>query len=72
MQEWKSWDKEAEYKSWVANRKTFRADLESMGLNEEWLAKKPNKTALEQRVLRRMIEERYPKPPTPPVSVVSG
>ena len=55
------------YNKWMNDRKKFRANLDNMGLNEEWLARKPDKTALEHRVLRRMIEERNPKAPPPPV-----
>ncbi len=41
-----------------------------MGLSEEWLAGKPDRTPLEERVLRRMIDERTPKAVTPPVSIL--
>ena len=56
------------YEKWIRDRRNFRSNLESMGLNEQWLARKPDKTALEQRVLNRMIAERNPLIPTPPVS----
>ena len=56
-----------DYKSWVNDRKKFRNDLDNMGLSEQWLAKKIDRTVLEERVLRRMIEERTPKAPTPEV-----
>ena len=57
-----------EYRNWMDQRKKFRGQLDSMGLNEEWLRRKPNKTAQEQRVLMRMIEARTKKPLTPIVS----
>ena len=59
-----------EYKAWMKKRRNFRDKLEMMGLNEDWLARKPNKTPLEQRVLRRMMEEKYPRVPTPPVCII--
>ena len=46
-----------------------RSELENMGLSEKWLAHKPDRTALEQRVLNRMIEQRRPKRITPPVNL---
>jgi len=54
-------DKEFQYKKWIQERQKFRNNLENMGLTEDWLARKPHKTALERRVLRRMKEERMPK-----------
>ena len=45
-----------------------RSDLDNMGLSESWLAHKPDKTALEQRLLKQMIDKRTPKKVTPPVS----
>lgn len=54
-------DKEFKYKKWIEERQKFRGDLDNMGLNEEWLQRKPGKTALEKRVLHRMKEERMPK-----------
>ena len=61
-------EKLVQYKNWVSDRKNFRNNLDTMGLTEDYLAKKPNRTALESRVLRRMLEEKYPKVDTPPVS----
>ena len=49
-------EREDNYKSWFQGRQTFRNDLENMGLNSEWLSKKPNKTVLEKRVLRQLQE----------------
>ncbi len=60
-----------EYQNWVSDRRKFRKDLDSLGLSEEWLSRKLHKTALEQRVLTRMIAERTNRPPTPPVSIIS-
>ena len=45
-----------------------RSDLDNMGLSERWLAHKPDRTALEQRLLKQMIDKRTPKKVTPPVS----
>ena len=58
------------YEDWIKERKKFRNNLENMGLNEEWLKKKPNKTALEQRVLNKIIADRTPKQKDLPVSVL--
>lgn len=58
-----------DYKSWIKERKEFRKNLDSMGLSEEWLAKKPDRTALENKVLHRIIQERTPKHEPPPVSI---
>ncbi|XP_013411229.1 uncharacterized protein LOC106174281 [Lingula anatina] len=55
----------AKYKKWFKERKEFRITLESMGLNEEWLVNKPDKTPLEYRMLQRFIDARTPKPPSP-------
>ena len=38
------------------------------GVSEEWLQKKPHKTQLEKKVLKKMIHERTYKPPITPVS----
>lgn len=56
-----------EYKKWVKERKKLRKDVETMGLSEEWLANKPDKTPLELSMLQKFIEERTPKRPTPEV-----
>lgn len=42
------------YKSWFKDRQKFRNDLENMGLNSDWLSKKPHKTLLEKRVLMQL------------------
>lgn len=55
-----------DYKKWFAGRIKFRQDLESMGLQEDWLASKPDRTPLEQRVLTKMIKDRTPIAPSPP------
>lgn len=47
-------EREDKYKAWFKERKMFRNNLENMGLNMEWLIKKPNKTQLEKRVLNEM------------------
>ncbi|XP_064633040.1 EF-hand calcium-binding domain-containing protein 12-like [Lineus longissimus] len=58
-------DEITEYKTWLEKRKQLRTDIDSMGLNEEWLANKPNKTELEMRVLQKIIDDRTPKIPSP-------
>lgn len=50
-------EREDKYKNWFKERQTFRNDLENMGLNSDWLSKKPNKTTLEKRVLRQLKEK---------------
>lgn len=47
-------EREDKYKSWFKERRQFRNDLENMGLNTEWLSKKPNKTELETRVFKQL------------------
>ena len=61
-------EKVAKYKSWIGERKKLRNDLENIGLNEEFLARKPNKTELEKRVQSNFKAVRLwqPEPPTPP------
>lgn len=61
----KAVEEEESYKKWINERQKFRHDLDNMGLNQEWLRRKANKTELEKRVYRKMIEESKPKPPTP-------
>lgn len=64
-----------EYRKWLDERKRLRNNLDSLGLTEEWLANKPDKSPLEQRILRRLMEEKYPPvapqtlspEPTPPL-----
>ena len=56
------------YRQWLQQRQKLRKGLESLGLSDEWLARKPDKTELERRVLRRILEEKYPKIPDVPVS----
>ncbi|XP_074644628.1 EF-hand calcium-binding domain-containing protein 12-like [Tubulanus polymorphus] len=58
-------DKRAEFKNWLDGRKELRSKIDSLGLTEELLQKKKDRTPMEQRLLSRMIEERQPKVPTP-------
>ena len=60
-------DKVSNYKSWMDNRKTFRKNLDNMGLNDEYLTRKPNKTELERRVLKKLLVAKHMKPPPTPV-----
>ncbi|CAH1265016.1 EFCAB12 [Branchiostoma lanceolatum] len=46
--------REQECKEWVANRQTLRQDLNKLGLNQTWLARKPDRTGLESRVLGQL------------------
>lgn len=55
-------EREDNYKAWFKERQKFRSDLENMGLNSEWLSNKPNKTALEKRVLRQLKEKEGKEP----------
>ncbi|KAL4226312.1 EF-hand calcium binding domain 12 [Mactra antiquata] len=50
-------EREDNYKQWFKERQKFRNDLENMGLNSNWLSKKPNKTVLENRVLHQLKEK---------------
>ena len=59
-----------EHKSWVEERKKFRQQLDGLGLSEEYLRRKPNKTLMESRVLREMVAQRTAQPPPLPVSLV--
>ena len=61
-------EKVAKYKSWIGERKKLRNDLDHIGLNEEFLARKPDKTELEKRVQANFKAVRLwqPEPPTPP------
>ena len=66
-------EREDKYKAWFRERQKFRNDLENMGLNMNWLTKKPNKSVLENRVLcqlkdaegQKLEESVESKTPTP-------
>ena len=65
-------EREDRYKAWFKERQKFRNDLENMGLNMDWLSKKPNKTVLEKRVIRQLkeaegqkVEEEITETPAP-------
>ena len=55
------------YNDWLRERKIFRSDLDNMGLNDMWLSRKPDKTPIEQRVLQRLLRDKYPRLATPEV-----
>jgi hypothetical protein len=59
-------EKEREYKEWYSKRQQLRGNLDSMGLNEEYLKRKADRTELEKRVMTRMKAARTVKPETPP------
>ncbi|KAL3851719.1 hypothetical protein ACJMK2_015446 [Sinanodonta woodiana] len=54
-------EREDSYKQWMQARQKFRNDLDNMGLSEQWLEKKPNKTALEKRVLIKLRQAKREK-----------
>jgi len=41
------------FKDWLASRKKLRSDLDNLGLHSDWLKRKPMKTELEERVLKK-------------------
>lgn len=47
----------ASYQKWLGERKALRSGLESLGLNAEWLSRKPDKSPVELRVLQKILEE---------------
>lgn len=65
-------EKQEDHDAWMKERRHFRQELDTMGLDEAWLANKPNKSPLEMRLLKKMIAERNAPPPTPPVSFLSN
>lgn len=54
-------EREDKYKAWFKERQKFRNDLENMGLNIDWLTKKPDKSVLEKRVLRQLNDAKGQK-----------
>lgn len=48
-------EREQKYKKWLQERQKFRSNLENVGLNADWLRRKPDKTEIENRVLERML-----------------
>ncbi|GFO23218.1 EF-hand domain-containing protein c3orf25-like protein [Plakobranchus ocellatus] len=63
-------EKVAKYKSWIGERKKLRKDLDGLGLNEDFLARKPDKTELERRVQANYKAERLWQPELPPTPQV--
>lgn len=59
-------EKTANYKNWIQKRQELRGNLNSIGLNEGVLARKTDKTELEQRVEAKFKADRTKKPETPP------
>ena len=43
-----------------AERKKLRANMNSLGLNEQWLQNKPDKTDMEALLYQQILEENYP------------
>lgn len=58
-----------EHMIWVDERRKFRQQLDNLGLSEEYLRRKPDKTLMESRVLREMVAVRTAQPPPLPVSL---
>lgn len=56
------------HSKWMQERRAFRQNIDSIGINEQWLANKPDRTNLENRVLEKFIADRTVVPPSPPVS----
>ncbi|KAJ8047403.1 EF-hand calcium-binding domain-containing protein 12 [Holothuria leucospilota] len=50
-----------DYKKWLKYRMELRNGLEDMGNQEKWLQSKPDMTALEQKVLERIIKRKMEK-----------
>lgn len=50
-----------DYKKWLKYRMDLRNGLEEMGNQEKWLQSKPDLTALEQKVLERIIKRKMEK-----------
>ena len=63
--------KKQEQSDWVEQRKKFRQQLDGLGLSEEYLRRKPDKTLMELRVLREMVAVRTAQPPSLPVSLIN-
>ena len=59
-----------EYRSWIAERKALRSNLDSIALNEGYLRRKQDRTPMETNVLRMMVAARTPKPKPPIVSKI--
>lgn len=66
QQEKEQSEKEASYKKWLAERQALRGNLNSMGLTEDLLRRKADKTELETRVERQLRAKRTWKPPPDP------
>lgn len=47
-----------EYRSWIATRKELNSDISLLGLNEDYLTRKPGKTPLEKNVLKKLVDKR--------------
>ncbi|XP_077981710.1 EF-hand calcium-binding domain-containing protein 12-like [Glandiceps talaboti] len=53
--------KRSGFKSWYDERRQLRESLERLGMSEDWLAGKPDKTPLEEKLYRKMMEDKMPK-----------
>ncbi|KAK7496162.1 hypothetical protein BaRGS_00012572 [Batillaria attramentaria] len=66
LQEKAQKEKEASYKNWFAERQALRGKLDGMGLSEDLLRRKVDKTELEARVERQLRAKRTWKPEPEP------
>ena len=60
-------EKTALFWKWLQDRKNLRRGIDNFVQLEDWLAGKSEKTDLERRVLKQILEEKYRKNQTPPV-----
>ncbi|XP_070559014.1 EF-hand calcium-binding domain-containing protein 12-like [Ptychodera flava] len=57
-------EKRETFKMWYDERRQLRESLDSLGVSESWLARKSDRTPLEEKLYRKMVEERLPKTET--------
>ena len=48
----------SKYNIWLEERRKLRHDLDSVAVSSDWLAKKPNKTEMEERVLKKLLDDK--------------
>lgn len=53
-----AFDLEAEYTQWISERRKLREGLESLSVNELWLASKHSRTPMEEHVLHNLRQKR--------------
>ncbi|XP_070559008.1 EF-hand calcium-binding domain-containing protein 12-like isoform X2 [Ptychodera flava] len=57
-------EKRETFKTWYDEQRQLRESLDSLGVSESWLARKSDRTPLEEKLYRKMVEERLPKTET--------